>query len=216
MLKPITPGLQPVGFFDMKDTELTGLKGGEVLTLGSATDLNSASETAAYDVRDGYVGPATRAVATLATAATHNYLALADEGSGPDYFTMLGTVVGGKVGLVVSSGSVNGPHTALATGKVTMWDRPGLYEVSIDACAAGFTAAAVNVLAPGNVLGHTNAGKLAVAASSGVSGTGCAVFAEFSGSPSLVTTPRRLVGATEAVDRMLISFTGAIGIRTIA
>jgi hypothetical protein len=217
MLKPINPGIQPVGIFDMNDAQLASLKGGEVMTLGSASKSNSLSESAAADVLDGYVTASTRAMATLASSAAHSYLALADEGSGPDYFTMLGSVVGGRVGMIVSAGANNGPHTALASGKVTLWDKPGLYEVSIDACSAGFLAGAVGLLVPGDVLGHTNAGKLAISTTGAVAGTGCASFAEFSASQSLVTTPRRLVGAVETVDRMLISFAGAmLNDRTVA
>lgn len=215
MLTPITPGLQPVGFFDAVDADLANIKGGEVMTLASATRANTASETAAFDVRDGYVDAgASRPALTFATNSTHSYLALADEGAGPDYFTLLGTVVGGKTGLVVSGGAANGPHTSQASGKVTVWDRPGIYEVSLDACADGFVAAAVGTLNPGYVLGHTDAGRLAEATLA-LADTGCAVFVEFTASSSLVTTPKRLVAAVESVDRMKVSFTGVLGNRTV-
>jgi hypothetical protein len=55
------PGVQPLGQFDCADAYLAGLKGGEVGTLTAVARVNSASEKAAYDVLDGYVGLAKRA-----------------------------------------------------------------------------------------------------------------------------------------------------------
>ena len=62
---------------------------------------------------------------------------LADEGI-IGYGTLFGAVVGGTVGQQVNgpttyTGAVLGPHTATGSGKVTCWDKPGLYAVSLDA-----------------------------------------------------------------------------------
>jgi hypothetical protein len=209
-LYPVQPGIQPLGMFDVDDTTLSGLKGGEVMMFGSASTANSTSETAAADVLDGYTfaTPAGRPVAVLADTADAPFVALADEGTGPDYFTLLGTVVGGKTGLVVSGGAVNGPHTATASGKVTLWDKPGLYEVTVDALPADFASAA---LVPGaSVLGFTDAGQLQRAGGSDVIlDSGCAVFVEFAHSSSLVTTPAYLVSASAAHNRVKVMFLGA-------
>jgi hypothetical protein len=210
-LYPVQPGIQPLGLFDVLDTELATIKGGEVMTLGSAATTNSETETAAPDVLDGYTFEATasRPVAQKASLAAHAFVALADEGTGPDYFTMLGTVVGGKTGLVVSAGAVLGPHTSTASGKVTLWDKPGLYEVTLDAVASDFASSA---LVPGKVLGFTAQGKLQRNGGLGaLADSGCAVFVEFSQSSSLVTTPARLVGGANAPDRVKIMFLGAAG-----
>jgi len=209
-LYPVQPGIQPLGMFDVKDTVLSGLKGGEVMTLGAEGVTNTTSETAAFDVLDGYTfaTPAKRPVAVLASVATHAFVALADEGTGPDYFTMLGTVVGGKTGLVVSGGATNGPHTATASGKVTLWDKPGLYEVTTDALPVDFASSA---LVPGtSVLGFTSTGKLQRSGGADVqTDSGCAVFVEFAHSSSLVTTPAHLVGASSAYNRVKVMFLGA-------
>ena len=217
-LYPINPGIQPLGMFDVLDTQLSTLKGGEVMAFGAAPNVNTSTETAAPDVLDGYnLDPAnTRVVAQLASVATHAFVALADEGTGPDYFTMLGTVVGSKAGLVTSGGAVNGPHTASGSGKVTLWDKPGLYEVTLDAMAADFVSSLSGAgLVPGTVIGFTATGKLAHNAcatpSPKLANSGCAVFVEFSHSSSLVTTPARLTGATQTYDRVKIMFLGAEG-----
>jgi hypothetical protein len=208
-LIPLNPGIQPLGIFDVKNTEAAGLKGGEVMTLGTESRTNSSTETAAPDVTlDGY--GTLRTVAKLATDSV-DFVALCDEGAGPGYFTLLGTVVGGNTGMAIS-GAALGPHTTAASGKVTLWDKPGLYEVTLDALAAGFQAGAgEDGLTPGAVLGYTNTGKLSHSVENGaVAETGCAIFVEFSHSQSLVTTPSWLVGGSSAVDRIKISFLGGV------
>lgn len=216
MLTPLHPGLQPVNF-DIIDTQIESLKGGEVVTLTALARRNSATETAAPDVLDGYdYDPATplRPGVALATAAVLPVF-LADAGKA-NYFTMLGTVVGGKTGLVVSGGAALGPHTALASGKVTCWDKPGQYAVTLDACAATFVSSLTTGLTPGSVIGHTSAGLLQHSTSAGaVAATGVATFVEFSGSMSLVTTPAYLVGATAQYDRIVIAFNAGYGSRTV-
>jgi len=216
-LYPVQPGIQPLGLFDVLDTELASLKGGEVMTLGTAPIVNTDVETAAPDVLDGYHNNAanTRPVAQLAASGA-TFVALADEGTGPDYFTMLGTVVGGKAGLVVSAGAVLGPHTATASGKVTLWDKPGLYEVTLDSMAGDFVGELTSSgLTPGVVVGFGSGddkGKLAHnGCANKVASSGCAVFVEFAHSQSLVTTPARLTGATQTFDRVKVMFLGSAG-----
>lgn len=209
------PGVMPLGQFDLLDT-VTGLKGGEVMMLALAARTNSASEKAAADVLDGYdygAAPGQRPAARLATTGDVDKLplCLADDGSSPDYMTMFGQVVGATAGL--GSGSVLGPHTTTGSGKVTLWDKPGLYVVTVDAVHAGVPGAS---LAPGTTLGFDTNGKLARMASA-VANSGVASFVEFEGgrkTASLVTTPARLVGAADTFDRVKIWFHAGMGPRT--
>jgi len=114
-LKLLQSGSNPLGQFDGVDNEYLTLKGGEVL---------------------GYIqnGTARTAVGFIHPAHTGNRpIMLADEGVA-GYGTLFGTVVGGVGGQVATGGTVLGPHTATGSGKVTCWDKPGLYAVSLDAC----------------------------------------------------------------------------------
>lgn len=221
-LFPLQPGIQPLGQFDVLDSQLTSIKGGEVMTFASASRVNTASEKAAADVLDGYdydstgTGLGGRAVAQLAATAAEYPLALADDGNSPDYLTYFGQVVGGPVGLSTTGGTKLGPHTAEGSGKVTLWDKPGLFAVTVDALAATFVSSLPSTgLAPGSTLGFTAAGLLAHGSSSAVSSTGCATFLEFESSPSLVTTPGRLVSAAEQFTRAKVWFHGGLGNRTV-
>jgi hypothetical protein len=209
----LTGGLNPIGIMDGKDSELAGLKGGEVMTLSTAARANSASEVASPDALDGYVfaDPALRAQAVLASAATSLPLYLADEGTSPKYFTLFGQMSGA---LGTGASTVVGPHTTSGSGKVTLWANPGLYAVSLDACASDFFSTAGTALTPGKVLGFgsgADKGKLAHnACSNKVANTGCAHFVEFATENTLVTTPNKLVGAAEALTRVKIHFTAGM------
>lgn len=223
-LFPVNPGVMPLGQFDMLDTQLTSLKGGEVMTLTEAARANSSTERAAYDVQDGYLYSAagSRPVATLATTAAEYPLFLSDDGTSPDYLTYFGRVVGSTVGLN-PSGTVLGPHTAEGSGKVTLWDKPGLYVVTTDALATDFVSSESSLsggaLKAGDVLGFTNAGKLCHAECSGaVSSTGVANFVEYESNNktgSLVTSSPGLVGATESFLRVKLWFHAGLGLRTV-
>lgn len=205
-LKLLQPGVQPIGQFDGLDTEVLTLKGGEVVTL-AAVAATVATDKAASDVfEDGYVYDTTyvgkRVVVTKTLDAYSRPLMLADEGiSG--YGTLFGSVVGGTVGQVVTGGAVLGPHTATGSGKVTCWDKPGLYAVSLDACdttAATGLAPTNTSLTTGAALYYTTAGLLtpnASAAPAGLSGAKTVVgrFVQFETNGSLVNTPNNLVFA---------------------
>lgn len=225
-LLPQNPGYIPLGQFDIVDSELTTVTGGEVMTLTTASRTNTASEKAAYDVLDGYLGDGAggelRLAATLATTATELPLFLADDGNSPDYLTYFGQVVGSSVGMS-TSGTVLGPHTSEGSGKVTLWDKPGLYVVTLGSVASDFQSTeqslAAAALAPGDVLGFNASSQLAHGSCSGVvSGSGVANFMEYESSnktASLVTTPPRLVGATESFDRVKVWFHAGLGSRTV-
>ena len=75
-LYPVQPGIQPLGLFDVLDTELATIKGGEVMTLGSAATTNSETETAAPDVLDGYTFGRPPAVQSLRRLRSQRTLSL--------------------------------------------------------------------------------------------------------------------------------------------
>jgi hypothetical protein len=222
-LKLLQPGVQPLGQFDGYDADFLTVKGGEVCTLASVLTFGQPGVTAvgydkaAYDAFDGYVNPslvAKRPVVThsftgSATAlpgatASSRPLMLTDDGI-TGYGTLFGSVVGGTVGQQVNgpstyTGAVLGPATQTGSGKITCWDKPGLYAVSLDACDTN----AVNGLQPSNsvldvgyALTFTNTGLLTPATTgNGLAGApAVARLVEFATNGSLVTTPNNLVAA---------------------
>jgi hypothetical protein len=193
-----------LGQFDGLDTEVLTLKGGEVVSFTSVV-ATSATDKAASDAFDGYVWSASRAVVTRNLATSTRPLMLADDGI-TGYGTLFGTVVGGTVGQQVTGGAVLGPHTATGSGKVTCWDKQGLYAVSLDACDPSTTDGLqpTYALATGTAL--TYAPTAAAAAVRGyLTPVGSALansnttvvgrFVEFVTNGSLVTTPNYLVAA---------------------
>jgi hypothetical protein len=214
----LNSGLQPLGEFDVLDTDAANILGGEVMVMDEASRVVTASEKAAYDVLDGYVADevdsgtptATRVVARIADEASETYdvFFLADEGKA-FYGVTLGSVIGSPVGMG-TTGTNLGPHTTAGSGKVTLWDKPGTYAVSYDAVGGNLNPRTGNLNdtpLPGTVLyRETLTGKLTEA-----TGTGdkIASFIELTSNGSLVTTPGRLVGAAESFDRLKIYFFGA-------
>jgi hypothetical protein len=195
-LKLLQPGTQPLGQFDGHDDEYLTLKGGEVVTLASRA--LSTGDKAAKDSFDGYVPPANRAVVTKTLTATSRPLFLADEGI-TGYGTLFGSVVGGVVGQL-TTGAVLGPHTATGSGKVTCWDKPGLYAVSLDAVdtTAGTGLVVTHAtLTTGSPLYYTAGGLLTptLASSPGGAGPVVARFVDFETNGSLVTSTNHMVTA---------------------
>jgi hypothetical protein len=204
-LKILQPGVQPLGQFDMLDTD-TPVAGGEVLVLESIAV--TVDDKAAKDVFDGYVNPNKRVVATRYHLADgYGPYMLADDGTSPYYGTLFGSTAGGTVGQVVS-GVVLGPHTTTGSGKVTLWDKPGLYAVSLDACDQ-----AADGLVPTNASLDTGAeltfcptvtgtaadyGKLTPVGSTAAAGNTSVVgrFMYFATRESLVNTPTYMTSTT--------------------
>lgn len=205
-LKVLQPGTYPIGQYDCLDADVLTIKGGEVLTWAAA--LLSGSDKAAKDSFDGYANGGgtnlSRTILRKVTGAADGYgqLLLADEGI-TGYGTIFGTVVGGTAGQSIS-GTVLGPTTALGSGKVTAWDKPGLYAISLDAVDA--TIAPTATIAPGAILGVTASAQLTTAA--GVV-TNAARFVDFETKGSLVSTPANLVNSlsTRTYDYVVVNFT---------
>jgi len=226
----LQPGIQPLGQFDFLDTDLASVLGGEVGTFDVASRTNTSTEKAAADSLDGYIsaeidtGSNTtyRPVVRLAdhgVADGYKLMYLLDDGKA-NYGTLFGEVIGTPVGLLTTGTNI-GPHTAQGSGKVTLWDKAGLYGVSLDAVHAGDTgvpnselAAGADTPLPGDLLyRHSTNAKLARGMATGVTagdrnGNKVAVFIEMSAAPSLVTTPGRLVGATDSYDRIVVQYLG--------
>lgn len=231
-LFPLQGGLQPLGQYDLLDTELSSILGGEVMTFTVTTRQSNVTDAAAFDAQDGYIFDTTVPIqnrpATLrATSASSVPLFLSDDGI-VGYGTAIGNMIGNPLGLN-PAGTAIGPSTAAGSGKVTLWANPGLYAVSTDAVASDFitkiSTGSSAGLAPGTSIGFgssTDSGKLAHnTCTNKVATSGVANFVEFESAPttasmaSLVTTPARLVGATEIFNRVVIYFHSGLGVRTL-
>lgn len=204
-LKLLVPGIQPIGVFDGLDSEATTLYGGEIVTLRSIA-ATVATDKAAADVYRGFVYGSKRVCVTRNIGTTDGYrpLMLADDGL-TGYGTLFGSVVGGTVGMVSTGGTSLGPHTTTGSGKVTCWDKPGLYAVSLDAACDQ----AADGLVPTNATLNTGSqltfvpssstvgGQLTPVGSTAAAGNTVVVahFVEFETSGSLVTTPNYLVSS---------------------
>jgi hypothetical protein len=205
----LQPGIQPLGDFDVLDTDASSVVGGEVMTLDEAARAVSSTEKAAADVFDGYVADgssvATRVVARIADETSETYKAfyLADDGT-THYGVLFGSVIGSPVGLS-TTGTNLGPHTMSGSGKVTLWDKPGLYAVSTDAVEDALSDLTDTPL-PGAILYRYTTGKLTSLADTGDK---IALYVEHTSNGALVNTPGRLVGAAETFDRIKIQYLGA-------
>lgn len=213
-LKPLQ-AIYPLGQFDGYDSEtqvIGGLLGGEVGTLvnyafsgaGAGTDQAAADA----DGSDGYVGTTVkyRPIATKNLPDGARPVFLIDEGT-TGYGRLFGELIGGitgKSGNAPGTGTELGPPTAAGSGKVTLWDKPGLYAVTTDAVdtSADGLVPSNATLDVGDPLTATAAGLLTpVGSASGSFDTANLVvarFVEFSTNGSLVTTPNYLVAAANS------------------
>jgi len=223
-LKILEPGLNPLGQFAGYSTDYLTLKGGEVVSFAAvATEgqpgvTTSGVQSAAYDVFDGYVNeggtfdrPAVTRLfnGTTTLSAKSRPLMLADEGI-LGYGTLFGLVVGGVVGQQVNgytptsiTGQILGPQTATGSGKVTCWDKEGLYAVTVDN-TDGYLQPTNTSLFVGCPLTFTNMGLLTPSTTDGTytgstnmlaSAPTVARLVEFNTSGALVNTPNYLVAA---------------------
>lgn len=204
-LELVQPGIQPLGQFDGADGIYLTVKGGEVATIVGVS--TTGSDKAAADANDGYASAATqRPVATTALTSGDRPLFLVDEGI-RGYGTLFGSVIGGIAGQISDgvgqyNGQLLGPHTAAASGKLTLWDKPGTYAVTLDAVDTEPTVGLVPsnpTLTIGDALYATAAGKLTASGTpfeSVVLGR-FLNFEPYKGG-SLVTTPVSLVSAANS------------------
>lgn len=206
-LRPLNSSVRPLGEFDGYDDEYTLFKGGEVCTL---VGVALGTDESAKDVDDGYSGVnagKVRPMVTFSLTSGDRPLFLADEGIA-GYGTLFGQVVGGITGQVVE-GAQLGPSSATGSGKVTCWDKPGLFAVTLDAvddtADTGLVPENAN-LAPGVALYATAEGLLTPDAGSAFESVVVARFVEFSTNGSLVTTPGSLVGRSDYFTEVVLNF----------
>lgn len=195
-LKPLQ-AMYPFGQFDGLDSEVSSLLGGEVVGfIGVST---TGSDKHAYDINDGYSGTTSpkRPAVTKTLTTGMRPLFLADEGV-RGYGTLFGEVVGGTLGQVSSGGAQLGPHTALGSGKVTLWGTPGMYAVTLDAVdttgTTGLVPENTNLL-PGTALYATSAGLLTPRLAGAFEAVVVARFLEFATNGSRVTTSLSQIAA---------------------
>ncbi len=200
----LNPGGNPLGTFDCLDTQISTFKGGEVCTWGSVT--YQGSDLATADVNDGYTGTSSkvRPAVTLTLTSSSAPLFLSDDGT-KGYGTLFGTVVGATAGQTsygpnstVPASAQLGPHTALGSGKMTLWDKPGLYGVTLDAVDTAATGVVPSnaSLTVGKALTYTTAGLITMDGSAAdAGGRLIGNFAEFATSGTRVSTPSSLVAA---------------------
>ena len=214
-LKIYQSGIQPLGQFDVLDSYLTLVKGGEVGTLFSASRTVTADEKAVYDVLDGYTNVTDQyrvAVAPRVNASTDRPIFLLDDGI-TGYGTLFGTLIGSPGGLCTGRGTGAscatslGPHTSSGSGKVTCWDKPGVYAVSVDAVDTSASGLVLTNAScdPGVAIKPLGTGVL-TQNGSGVVNVTVGRFMEFETSPFLVTTPPSLVGAAEAAVNVVFHY----------
>jgi hypothetical protein len=204
-LELVQPGIQPLGQFDGHDDYYLTVKGGEV---GTIVGVALAADSGSADVDDGYaVGGAQRPVITSALTSGDRPLGLIDDGLW-GYGTLFGSVIGGIAGQVsYGLGQVPaqqlGPHTATASGKLTFWDKPGTYAVTLDAVDTNVTSGLHPqnpTLGIGDALYATAAGLLTPNSGSAFEAVEVGYFLNFEPwkGGSLVTTPVNLVSAANS------------------
>ena len=213
-LKPLH-AMMPIGDYDGLDAQVTSFKGGEVCTWADVT--YAGTDKGAADLADGYSGTTSkvRPAITLTLLSGDRPLFLADDGT-TGYGTLFGTVVGGTVGQVVTGGAVLGPHTATGSGKITLWNYPGFYAVTLDAAdttsTTGLVANNPNLNA-GDPLYATAAGLLTPNAGAAFEAVVLARFVEFETTGSLVTSYKAQVTAVNSPSGSLgaqLGFTQAV------
>ena len=200
-------GGTPIGMFDVIDGYNLTTKGGEVATL--TTVSRTGTDKAARDAfTDGYiVGNATpvRPVATIGLVFGNRPLFLTDDGT-TGYGTLFGTVIGGTAGqysYAPGGGTNLGPHTAYASGKMTLWGTRGTYAITLDAVDTTASTGLVptnTTVTTGAALYATNAGLLTPNSTPAFENVILGRFIEFEfyKGGSLVTTPVSLISAANS------------------
>jgi hypothetical protein len=189
MLKPLIYGGQPYGIFDNLDSNVT--LGGEVATLTGVPVTGS--DKHARDIDDGYTTTAgpnsfTRPAATcVLTGSEGGFVFLTDDGiSG--YGTLFGTMIGTAAGTVQDNSYTFGPPSYAGSGKMTLWNNPGLYGITLDALHPNFNYNSPS-LAVGTPVFYAANGKLCLTADKVSGAPAVGHFIEFTAGDTLVSTP---------------------------
>ena len=198
------PGIEPMGEFDLLDSEATAIVGGEIGVFdGTLRDSAGGTDLHAYDA-DGYVEGQfpNRTVVRRANDTDVGPFLLLDDGIA-GYGTMFGTLIGATTGKVIGNpvsgaGTVLGPSTLTGSGKITGWSKPGTYMVTTDVLSAGNPPTAAT--APGTALYSDALGLWTLT----VGGAVAARFIEWQNGDSLVNTPVDLVNNTYTLNFMVL------------
>lgn len=204
MLVLLQPGMEPLGQFDIEDSDTDLVVGGEVAVFQA---INYLTDGYASDVIDQ--GPSVHLKLNKVSADAVIY-GLVDEGSsaglsGKGYGTMFGQLIGGTVGQGTGIGGtptvgtvVIGPSTIRGSGKATLWTKPGLYGVTSNAWEAQseYDAATLNTKVYGTTANGTLDGKLSTV----LDGADVALVLGPVTDTSLVSTTNRYAGLAEAQD----------------
>jgi hypothetical protein len=215
MLILLQPGIEPLGQFDLEDDDTDLVRGGEVAVFEA---IDYSTDGYAADVWNQ--GPAVHlsldSVTAGSVAVPVEVYGLVDEGTSgglgsKGYGTMFGSIIGATVGQGTGVGGmpgvgtvVIGPSTVRGSGKATLWTKPGLYGVTLDAflSEADFTAAGavagLNAGLYGTTADGTNDGKLASDAAGGTGVDGAMVARSLGAvaDSSLVSTTNTYAGLT--------------------
>lgn len=215
MLILLQPGIEPLGQFDIEDSDVSLVKGGEVAVFQA---INYDTDAYASDVYQS--GPSVHLILDKVSADGKLY-GLVDEGTStsdprrPGYGTMFGTVIGATVGQGTGVGTMSttgvvvvGPTTIRGSGKATLWTKPGLYGVTEDAWVSSseFDAATLNNPIYGTTADNTNDGKLTTTSTS--NGVDVALVVGSVKDPSLVSTTLAAAGGTSDTDYLAIYLLG--------
>lgn len=198
------PGIEPLGEFDLLDSETTSIVGGEIGVFdGVLRDSAGGTDLHAYDV-DGYVEGnfPNRTVIRRANDTDAGPFLILDDGI-RGYGTFFGTLIGSSTGQVIGNpvsgaGTLLGPTTIAGSGKVTCWDKPGLYMVTTNVLDA--TNPPTAATAPGTALYSNAVGQWTLTAGGAVVGR----FVEWQNGDSLVNTPADLVNGTYTITYMVV------------
>jgi hypothetical protein len=209
-LSLLQPGIEPVGQLDLMDGY--AIRGGEIGTAWRASRTNTAAERAAFDARQGVTNATDNRRLVVIPYLDQNGrrpLWLLDDGSA-GYGTLFGQTIGVPAGLSTTGDNL-GPPTYFGSGKVTVWNKPGLYGITLDAVdtdpVLGLQPTNPTIL-PGDPLFPMANGRMTPTAARAAGGAiGADVVARFLEfrltSNSLVTTPASLVGAVNAAYRFV-------------
>lgn len=206
MLILLQPGIEPLGQFDLEDDDTGLVVGGEV---GIFTDLDEESDAYAGDVW----APGPRIQIKLGDVAANGELyGLVDEGTS-GYGTYFGTVIGATAGQGTGFGTMSGtgavvvgPATVRGSGKATLWTKPGLYGVTVDAWASSseFDALALNADVFGSAEDGTVDGKLTTSSA----GQQVALGLGLATDTSLVSTTNTAAGLQAATEHAVLYLLG--------
>jgi hypothetical protein len=236
----LQPGIQPLGQFDILDAYMstTPIYGGEVATMTYVKSTNLVStvtDVSAADANDAYIATANdgkwyRPAVRLVNSGTDSTgpFYLTDDGT-TFYGVLVGQIIGGSTGLVTGKGASTatnaGPSSYTGSGKVTVWDKPGMYAVSCDVFGAGILTLSSGSFTPGTIPNYTIKDTPLPGAAlyfdtnahlcvTGGGSTTVARFVEMTNSGGLVQTPARLFATTapttQMFDRMVIQFLGTV------